>query len=398
MSSFRNRAACLALSATLSGLTFPVFAADVAGAPVAPQPAAPAPFTPHLSGEIGLEIYLDDIFRADDPGARAIDLNTKIESAFSFHFAPGWTVNTQIDFEPFIDQQPFEDRYFGDISLYVETLNIAYENETFGAAAGKIDPTFGKAWDETPGLYGDEFTEDYKIQERLGFAGWLYLGSSSGSYGRSRLQLNVFTADTTILSESAFTKRGRTRLADGGPSNTERLDSVSLTLDGGEFAWAPGLSYNLGYIHEAAGRGDAGDENGFVAGLKQEFTIDARQKAALIGEVAYFDHFAASENDVTYATLGGSYTIDQWTAALGYTRRDIDGAGDFGDDMLETSLTYDFGDDLALTGGYRFTRVEDRDAHTFGLSLTKTFSFGKEQPTTLGSPLRNTTPPLSAEQ
>ena len=57
------------------------------------------------------------------------------------------------------------------------------------------------------------------------------ISTGSTSAGKIALTTSLYTVDTTVLSESAFTNRGRTSLDDGGAGNTESLDSFAIALD-----------------------------------------------------------------------------------------------------------------------------------------------------------------------
>ncbi len=63
---------------------------------------------------------------------------------------------------------------------------------------------------------------------------------------RQALSGSLFTADKTILSESIINDRGRLQTSDGGPTNTNSLGSGVVAIDGAGFAFAPGLSYQIG--------------------------------------------------------------------------------------------------------------------------------------------------------
>lgn len=78
---------------------------------------------------------------------------------------------------------------------------------------------------------------------------WLCPGVRSKRGPVQTLGANLFTADTTFLSDSIFTSRGRLARADGGATNTGRLDNFSFTIDGEEIAALPDFSWHLGYRH-----------------------------------------------------------------------------------------------------------------------------------------------------
>jgi len=328
---------------------------------------------PVLNGEILFELGFDSTFKSDDPTAEITDFYPTIEGAFDLKFNEYFLIHTDLILEPVLD--PTSDRAFEDIGLYVQTLHLQYTMGAFSITAGKFNPSFGTAWDVTPGVFGTDLAEDYELAERIGF-GLSYSFGEEGS-GVHQLQANVFFADTTFLSNSIGTRRGRTSLAAGGASNTESLESFSLTLDGSDFDALPGFSYHLGFVHQAAGMGDVDDENGFVVGMQKEFEIDSDSTFLLTGEVAHLQNAAAGANDITYATVGLGYTYAQWNAALSATYRwtDVAAGGSVTDYQVQASVGYEFENGVAFDVGYKFNEEAGIDNHTVGIRLGKTLSF-----------------------
>jgi hypothetical protein len=155
-----------------------------------------------------------------------------------------------------------------------------------------------------PGIYGADFAEDYELTERIGFGGSLTGGNDD--YGFHTLSSNLFFLDTTFLSKSAFTNRGRTRKSDGGVSNTESLESFSVTLDGADMPFLPGLGYTLGVERQEGGKGDPKDELGFVAGLYGAFDVTSETTLEPILEYVYLDNAEGQHQDRQYITVGSA--------------------------------------------------------------------------------------------
>ncbi|MGB7205066.1 MAG: hypothetical protein WBD37_06305, partial [Anderseniella sp.] len=273
------------MSAILSG---PAFSADLAASDTLGQ-------YPSLSGEFLIEVQSDNTFDADDPGAEISDTFATVEVALDFNLSEIFTVHTDLILEPTIDPSPFDDRIFEDHGAYAETLHLIVNLGQFTLFGGKINPAFGTAWDITPGIYGVDFAEDYEITERIGFgASYTFEGGDSGKHV---LQVATYFADTSELSNSIITRRGRTSVADGGASNTEDFSSFAVALDGSDVAILPGLSYHVGFRFQQAGQGDTADETGFVFGLKQEIESAEGTKFELNGEIAVFDNLDGGDND-----------------------------------------------------------------------------------------------------
>jgi hypothetical protein len=326
-----------------------------------------------IEGEIEVEVQNDYTFDADDPDAELNDLFAVIEGAFTLNLTDFFSISTALVVEPVRDPGPGEDRVFEDHGLYAETLSVAVTIDRLTAFAGKINPSFGIAWDAAPGIYGADFAEDYELTERIGGGVEIDLGFGAGEHV---LTANAFFADTTFLSRSVFTDRGRTRLSDGGPNNTESLESFSLTLDGSDLPSLPGVAYHIGLRRQARGVGNPSSETGIVAGIVKEFELADDQVIEMIAEAAYFGNFDADANDRFYATLGGAYIRGPWNAAISYTLRDISGGGagtNFADHLLQVSAGREVAYGVTLDVGYKYAREGDVDSHTVGFLLARAF-------------------------
>lgn len=352
---------------------------------------------PRVEGEWLLEFSNDTTVTSDDPAAELSDTYLKSEAAIGWFLNDHVSVQAQFTFEPVLD--PTDDRVFEDQGLFAEQLYFQVEYEPVRFFAGKFNPSFGKAFELGPGVYGNEFGEEYEITEKLGFGA--ALTGKGTAFGTLELTANVYHADTSGLSNSVFTSRGKASLSDGGASNTADLDSVSVTLDGSDIPGLPGIAYHLGYRYQAAGRLiDDEDEHGFVAGLYGEHELGGGYGLVWIGEVAYLDGVGGYTpgipdpvtddfnapgrgiDSVTYATLGATVTYDIYNLALAYTGRfhgDDGRAGDPADGFEDYQLSVSAGAELshgwALDVGYKFLHDQDVDSHTIGARLAKTLTF-----------------------
>jgi hypothetical protein len=330
---------------------------------------------PAIKGSIGFSIEDDWTFESDDDSLEGHDVYPTIELGLDILLHPNFLVHTDVTFEPVLDRDPFDDRFFGDLGIYVETLYGQFENDRFMVLAGKYSPSFGLAWDATPGLFGTDFAETYELSEKIGAAAAFKFGS--GTAGSHTLQGNIFFADTTILSNSLFTERRQNDVNFGGASNTEQLDSFSITLSGDSIAALPGLAYTLGYSHQAAGTGDVDDENGYVFGLTKNYELGNGQTIDLVGEVAYLDHAFAGPDDAVFSTVGIGYAIGSWSLSAAYTNvwNIRAGASDFAEHLATTTVGYTFSNGIAVDLGYAFTEVANIQSHTIGLAVGKSFDF-----------------------
>lgn len=330
---------------------------------------------PYVEGELLFELSDDFVFNSTDPANELNDLYLTGELALKVALTSIFSINTGLTFEPVRDPRPSKDRFFGDQGLYVEVLSVQADFGNVSIVAGKFGPGFGTAWDNTPGVYGVDFAEDYELAEMIGFGGAY---SFQNMYvGTIVVGANVFFADTTFLSDSIFTSRGPTRRGDGGAANTERFDSFSVSVDGTDVPGLEGFTWHLAYRHLSPGVGDVAAENGFVAGLAREMDLGNGVTLGLTGEVAYLANAAASADDTLYLTSGVSLGHGPWHAELAGTLRRMDrvSVSATNDYLLQVSGGYEFENGLDLSMGYAHTRESGTKGHKIGFRLTKAFEF-----------------------
>jgi hypothetical protein len=274
---------------------------------------------------------------------------------------------------------PFTNRTFDDHGAYFEELYIQYENEKIRIFLGKYDPSFGTAWDNAPGVFGTSMPEDYQLVERIG--GGVATTFETMYLGMHTVTANLFFADTTVFSESVITNRGRTRLADGGASNTESLNSFSVTWDIEGFSEAPGLTTHVGFVHQARGIGGVRDENGFVIGAINEHEFSNGTLLTAILEVAFIDHFGGGAADNTYITAGAQYNFGDWNVAASGTVRRITETGmpSVSDHLFQVGGGYEFQEGFlggtAVDVALGFQEDGGVGSTMFGIVISREFEF-----------------------
>ena len=348
----------------------------LAAASVASAPAlADEELFPRIEGEIPIEIQNDNTFDSDNRDDELNDLYTTIEPAISIRFTELFSLETGLVLEPVLDPDPRDDRFFEDEGLYVETLFLQFATDDFSIFAGKINPTFGVAWDMAPGVYGTDLAEDYELTERIGFGGSVTLGSEEA--GSHTLTANTFFADTSFLSESIITERPRNRKSSGGVSNTEDLSSFSVTLDGELPFISDTTGYHLGVVSQEGGVGDPEDELGFAVALFSEFALGEETAIAPIVEYVHQSDAGGADEDRDYVTIGAALTHGPWNFSVSDTIRNIDPAGgaDSDDNQIQVSGGYAFENGLTFDVGYKHLEDGGNESNTIGALLTYTIPF-----------------------
>lgn len=304
---------------------------------------------PLRAEELTLELWsrfridAETILATEDPADDLTQVRPRYTGVGALSWG-AWSLNAAVEVRTTNSPAPGDDRYFEDIGVWAEELYLAYAGDGWQVYAGKFNPRFGQAFDSAPGLYGDEFAKDYEIEEQIGAGAVVRVAEESRLLGTAEISANLFMADRSILSSSGFEERDRLRLEDGGPANSERPQSFTVTLDGWDPGALPGLSYNLGLVVRSAGEGDEEDELGAVFGLVQKIPLAEGLELELMGEVARFVSFEGGGDDATYLTAGAELDVEGWRIAVagGAILQDRHGATDRTDTLLTLNLRRDW--------------------------------------------------------
>jgi hypothetical protein len=269
-----------------------------------------------FSGEALIEFHNDWSPSSDDASNERNDMYVKVQTALEARLTPRLKAASVFVYEPVRSPAAGRDRTFENEGLYVQELFLTYADERFGLRGGKSGQKFGIAWAAAPGIWGTDFAEDYEISEQVGVAGDIRFAATGGKH---TFTIGTFFADTTILSESALTNRGRTRKSAGGAGNTGDFSSYTVTLEGKDFSAVPGLIYHLSHMSRGADGAGETTEKGYAAGLQYTFTAGAVEIAALVEGVHFSDRSGTAGSDADYLTTAVGASWKKWNLALSRT-------------------------------------------------------------------------------
>ncbi len=326
---------------------------------------------PHMEGEVAVEFAGNHVKQGD---AKQNDINPTVELASAWVITKAWSVQGGWTLESVYEGD--DDFYFRSLALSTDELYLQYETGMFRLFGGKANPTFGRAWDIAPGVYGTGLAEDYEIGE-----GYIAVGLAvtlEGAMGKHILTGTAFRLDRSIMSETAFTKGGSNTLADGGLSNTRGFKSFSVTLDSENVFGLDGLNSHLGYQKQAIGDADVGpaadDQTGYVAGLSYGMDLSAAIKMEVMAEYADFSNFeGVRDSEANYITVGAGFAYQGYNLALAYTQKDHD---DVDSSLMSVSVGTEIWNEWALDVGYSLGKEDGvEDVHSIGFTLAKAFEF-----------------------
>ena len=350
---------------------------------------------PCAAFEISSELQNDWIFAAYPPSLTSAALQPTITADLVLAPTDYLQLVASIITEPVVDPAPGENAVFAGIGTYVAELYTAIEAGPAAARFGKFDTIFSLASEVAPGINATDLVSDFDADERLG--GEIVLGFESFGLNHA-LAATVFTTDRSVLSESLFTNRGRTSLADGGAGNTDGLSSFSIALDGcegsetAECYWDGGFGYRLGFRYQRAGQPAGedieedvkpGDEMAYLVAATKNFELD-ETTLRLLGEIAFLRHFDGGQDDALVVTGSAAFEVDALTYIAAYTQQvNLVAAGaDTREHLADFEIIYSSDDDWEPAGtawqlgaAYTFAMNADHEkAHMF--SVRAVFDFG----------------------
>jgi len=340
---------------------------------------------PEIEAEVIIDMLSEQGIRSDDMDGEHNNTVLEAEAGVEVLLTEHFSIEGVVLLEPVKDPDAGESNVFEDEGVLVEELAVKYENGPWEAYGGKINPGFNVSLaDKVRGIWAEDFSDEYEINEKIGVGGsYTY---ESGRFGTHSLGASTFFADTTFLSGSLGTSRGRTSRSDGGVSNTQDFSSYLVLLEGQlpetEYEFFRNKPYyKLGYRRLAAGDADGGsdDEQGRIVTLGDNLVADvtSRLEADIMFEFTYIRDFENSGNDNRYYTVGLVNTFDKkWSLAAAYTARNISvpGDSDINDHLLQLTGGYAFGNGVLLEAGWRSTEEDGIDNDIIGMRLRYSFT------------------------
>jgi len=332
------RALLLALSLALASIAA---RADTTPPP-APTPAG------WLSGFVGWHLEVDtERARHTTPNNRVIAY-AKAVLAVTVR-EPGGPLSFDVMASMKPVRNPAGDFTFETEAAFIERMYLTWHGKDMRIIAGKYEPAFSFAYLRPAGLFGQDYSDAYRLAERIGVSSeWTF--HNSKSFGRHVLSIDLFTQDVTPLTRGVLnqptpnaptTMRPRSRVVgDGGVGNTGRPDNVLIGVSGRDAFGVAGLSYGLSFGRQAQGSDGGGDEWRTSAALRWRgevapgVTFDAMAEWVRLRRPELQTRF-------DFLTVGGTVIFGGWDLALlaTFVPRAAPGTPTSVDTMLTAGLT-----------------------------------------------------------
>ncbi|MGV3549609.1 hypothetical protein [Rhizobium sp.] len=319
---------------------------------------------------------------------RTTAIYATVEPEITVNLSEYLNVHGHFIFEPVRD--PIEGRMnaFRYHGLYAEELYAGLNVGEATFQVGKINPNFGVAGDDAPGLYGFTFAEGYEIKGALGLQAKYSLSEvtrSSGEDAVTTQQLlfgSAFSADPSVLSRSLITDRGLYHWTDSRVGNTDLPESFILgyayqTLNADDEVAGPTARVALRRL--AARQSGVPDEWDVLAAVQT--SIDLGDDLALrpLAEFAYLAHEGGRKRNAASATIGAELQQGQWYGSLVTAIHDTFGSSKPSDYLLTASIGREFETDMTgafrVDAGYSYGRVDGSNESIIGLRLHKDFAW-----------------------
>ena len=271
----------------------------------------------------------------------------------TYLLAPGgFVVNGVARLEQANRDQTGTGSVFANQALWLDELTLQWSTRSLDIYGGKFHPRFGSAWDRGPGLYGRDFGREYELTEKLGVGARFWLSDFREIYktiGTHNLQIEVFRADRSPLSYSAFTPRWaqqstainpetgdvvapstryrwRNGFFSGQPDNTAFAGGAVASLAGFGIPMPRGQAgYTLSYSQRLPGQ-DAvaanvpATERAYTAGAFWTLPLPQRMTAAPFAEYArqYANAGGFGGNTSDWLTAGFDLRRAPWTFSYAF--------------------------------------------------------------------------------
>lgn len=339
--------------------------------------------------EVTAELQNDWVFAADPSLLKSDELEPTITVDLFLAPTDNLRFVASIITEQVVEPEAGENAVFQGIGTYLAELYTAVATGPATIRAGKFDTIFSLASEVAPGINATELVSDIDADERLGAEVVLDFG---GLGMEQVLAATAFTTDRSVLGNSLFTRRGRTRLSDGGAGNTDGLSSFSMTLDGcrgsepidcyleGDFGYRLGIRYQAAGAQSGEDTEDSpGDEVGYLAAATTSLELD-EMTLRLLGETAYLRHFDGGSDDALLLTGSAALELEPVTYVASYTQQLnlVAGEPDRREHLADFEAIYEPREGTSLEGwefaaAYTVARDADETAHIF--SVRAVFNF-----------------------
>lgn len=206
---------------------------------------------PHVQLEYSAVAQYDYNRSTGQPKVTTTDGYLDITSVVHFRFSNDSQIWLGTEINPVVDIQPGQKRWLEGMGMTVTDLNFYHEGYNTAYRIGKYQVPFGRAMDQAPGLYTQDFVSAYDLGGMIG-ATFEYRYSND-RVGVIAPSVSTYFADTSFFSRNYFRPSPQARISDGGPANTGSLDSYAVVVNWLAPPAIPFLETQIGYMSNRKG-------------------------------------------------------------------------------------------------------------------------------------------------
>lgn len=337
-------------------------------------------FKPTLSGKVEIDIQNEWGIDDDNPHNDRNNLFTRIKVSPKLAFGKNFYIDGKFKFEEIQKDKSGDDLFFDNHALRFEELKANYTFDNWHLFAGKFNPAYGKAWKYGRGIFSQDLAKTYEIIEKIG--GGASYSFKDKTFGKHTVTASTFFSDTTFLSQTIGTERGKFYDTADIASDTEDFSSYVISVDGKDVAGIKNLYYKLGYRHlaeaDSSYTSKGGDETGWIVTLGHVVDLNERISTDILLEYTDITNFEGQEDDRQFTTASIVTTLDKkWSLTVAYTDRDVDSykLGEHDDHLFEISAGYTFDNGVTLATGWRNTEILGYNDNVIGALARYSFKF-----------------------
>ncbi len=343
---------------------------------------------PYTSAETSIDLYNDFTFSAADKNEEVNDLYLEAKFNFYTYFTQHFYMFNSFNLEPVKDGEYGKSRAFEDIGLWWSNLNFNYETDKILIGVGRGSPNFSVGFAVAPGIWGsDDSFENLKTGGKWGVT--VAPNISLGKFGGVSISASLFMADNTNLSDSYITRRGVFEREYGGPSNTGKLESYSLAIDGSNIIGIEDLFIHVAYMNQKVthlsfdlenniAKDSLANEKRFVASIFYNIELNNETVLTPFLEYGIIDNVMGLKGQMkSVFTASMEMNIKNWTHSLGYSgiNNSFDDQNTDSDYTISATTSYLFNSGIEASIGYKYYNDNiNQYAHTAGASLSFTLN------------------------
>jgi len=294
-----------------------------------PAPAAdtvaPLETYPTVQGRFLGYVENANFFGVKGPGATGLPsswhtVDPFLQGAAVARLSQRWTLSGLAELRAFGNDPG--DRAFETLDGQLRNLFVSYDAGSMSYFAGKFEVGLGEAWETMDGIYSG-FSSDYYYPGSLGAgAKWTLKQPDAATQTVSAI---VFKRDNTVVGQTWFNNYpSQPNLQDGGPGNTNGLQSGGIAYDISNIPGLAGLRAGGTVAQLAAGQGDQRSQTALEMHVNYERPLGDGMGLRLFAESVHMRGFLGREAAATDSIAAASVSSGRFLYTVAVAQRNLE--------------------------------------------------------------------------